>query len=528
MRILPLAVRDTEIILESRGVTDESAKAIESGSKPVALLPCTVEWDSEGNLKTIEADASQPKVLALEQKEDKVLSITQKNWEATVDAIPEGTVDRNVFLSVYSGKDNAALVNLDTDKLLKRKKVFGDMYTSAQQSFCNAVGYLVQKVASIEQFFIHAGDENGLVESGVIIANCSVSDIKDNEQIVRSFLKAASNQENDKIWFAVLPAAVDSGKKWVESGFNSDDVGSAGDDIFNIDFSSAPENNKKDGVETVTVSDINYMSSLLADYGILSFFNFNACESTSFKSFGANTDLIEEYNKEVSGIKRPEATVLVYPNFTIIPKNKKELREIVNGNTLYVPSIYIDAAYVAAGIAVSTQNPKIQKKKFGKKVKDGIPFMSFDIEENENYSRAFTAKFNPESRLNMDREVSVYLLGNNGNAFCFKSDTLEKNAFVFTARTLNGSKIYRYITQQYFTFLLERTYTVGALNVKSAKEFATAISNALFNSNDDNYVNCILHNGESLEYNEERNALTLKFKNIDEPLSLDIEIANNN
>lgn len=527
LRILPLAVRDTEIILEGRGVTGKSEKAIESGSEPTAFLPCRVEWDSDGNLKTVEADSAKPKVLALEQKEDKVLAITQRNWEATVDAIPEGTVDRNVFLSVYSGKNNAALVNLDNDKLLERKKVLGDMYTAAQQSFCRAVGYLVQKVASIEQFFIHAGNESELVESGVIIANCSVSDIKENAANVRNFLKAAGNQEKDKIWFAVLPAALDSEKKWVESSFGNDDAGFGSDDMFNIDFASEPQDNKNEGIETVTVADINYMSSLLAEYGVMSFFNFNACEKTSFKSFGANKKLIDEFNTELSGIKKLESTVLVYPNFTIIPNNKKELREVVNGNTLYVPSIYIDAAYVAAGIVVATQNEKIQKKKFGKKIEDGVPFMSFDLEEEQN-SRAFMANFNPESRLNMDREVRVYLLGKNGNAFCFKSDTLEKNAFVFTARTLNGSKIYRYITQQYFTFLLERTYTVGTINVEKAKQFATAVSNLIFNSSGDSYVNCILHKGESLEYSEDKNALTLKFNDIDEPLSLDIEIENDN
>ena len=524
LRILPLAVRDTEIILESRGVTNKSEKAIESGSEPVAFLPCRVEWDSDGNLKTVEADASKPKVLALEQKEDKVLAITQRNWEATVDALPEGTVDRNVFLSVYSGKNNAALVNLDNGKLLERKKVLGDMYTAAQQSFCKAVGYLVQKVASIEQFFIHASNENELVESGVIIANCSISDIKENATNVRNFLKAASNQEKDKIWFAVLPAAVDSDKKWVESSFENDGAGCESDDMFNIDFSSEPQDNKNEGIETVTVADINYMSSLLADYGIMSFFNFNACKETSFKSFGANTDIIKKYNEEVSSIKRPESTVLVYPNFTIIPKEKRQM-EVINGTTLYVPAIYIDAAYVAAGIVVATQNGEIQERKFGKRVKKDNPFISFDLEEEEN-SHAFAAKFNPESRLNMDQGVSDFLSGTDGNAFCFKSDSLENNALIFTARTLNKQKIYCFIAQQYFTFLLRRSCTVGTVNVEKAMNFAKKISDTLFNDNN-HYVNCILHKGESLEYNEEKNVLTLKFKKIDEPLSLNIEIDNN-
>jgi len=525
LRMLPIAIRDTEKILESKGVIDDTPK-IESGSQPVALLEaCTVEWDSEGNLKTAPINSSR--VLAEEQKEDKVLSITQKFWEQTVDMIPEGRVDKNVFLSVYSGKANAALANLSTEQLKERKEFLGYSYITAQQSFCNAVGYLVQKVADIEQFFIHAGNEKEIVDSGVIIANCSLSDVINNKQIIADFLKAASNSEKDKIWFAVLPAVIDSEKTWSDDGNSSVNMNNT-DDIDLYDFISVSEEpkKKKNGIETVTMSDINLVSSLLAEYGILSFFNFNACKETSFKSFGANKSIIRKYNEEVANIKRPESTVLAYPNFTIIPKGKQELKEVVNGTTLWVPAIYIDAAYVAAGTVVATQNEEIQERKFGKMIKKGIPFISFDLEEEKN-SRAFAAKFNPESRLNMDEEVADLLIGTDGNAFCFKSDSLENNALVFTARTLNKQKIYCFIAQQYFTFLLKRSCTVGTVNVEKAMEFAKDISDILFNGMNNNYVNCILHKNESLDYNKEKNVLTLKFKKIDEPLSLNIEIDNN-
>ncbi|MDE5834575.1 MAG: hypothetical protein K2H26_03535, partial [Ruminococcus sp.] len=429
LRILPLVVRDTEMLLESRGITNDNI-GIEGGSKTPELLPCSVKWDSEGNLVSVPLDLSKPEVLGIEQKGDKILQITQKNWESTADAINneyDGSIDKNLFLSVYSEKENTALLSLTTDELKERKEIFGNMYVAAQQSFCNAVGYLVQKVASMEQFFIHASDENGIVESGVIIANCSVADIMENERYVKKYLKNASNNEKDRIWFAVLPATIDKDKKWIESSATAD----AEIDLFNMDLFETNESSKnKDGIETVTISDINNISSLLAEFGILSFFNFNACEATSFKTFGSSSDIIKEYNKEVSAIKSTNSTVLVYPNFTIIPKNKRQV-EVVNNIKFFTPSVYIDAAYVAAGIVVATQNMKIQKKKYGKKVINGRPFVRFDLEE-EKSSQAFVAKFNPESRLNMDKEISMLLRGKNGNAFCFRSDSLAKNAFVFT------------------------------------------------------------------------------------------------
>ena len=521
LRMLPLVVRDTEMLLEGRGITNDSIGMIESGAETPVLLPCSVEWDSEGNLRTKPLDSRKPEVLGIEKKEDKVLQITQKNWEATVNAIPEGQVDKNLFLSVYSEKENTALATLSTEQLIERKQVFGNMYVAAQQSFCNAVGYLVQKVASIEQFFIHASNENGIVESGVVVANCAISDILENERYVKDYLKNASNSEKDRVWFAILPSAIDRDRKWLETTSNFDMENDPFIDIFNVN-----ESKTNDGIQTVTIADISNISTLFAEYGILSFFNFNACEATSFKSFGANSNIIEDYKKEITAIKRPDATVLAYPNFTIIPKNKRQV-EMVNDTKLYTPAVYIDAAYVAAGIVVSTQCMKIQKKKYGKKVVDGRPFIRFDLEE-EKSSQEFIAKFNPESRLNMDREVATTLRGKSGNAFCFRSDSLEKNAFVFTARTLNAKPIFWFLSQQYFTFFLERTYIVGGLTSEKAKKFANSISNIVSNENDDSIINQLLRSGEEFKYNEETKAFSLKFNGIDEPLAFAVNLVDGN
>lgn len=519
LRILPLVVRDAEMILEGRGIKSENAGLIgDSGNVPQLRL-CSVEWDSDGNLKTVPLKENKTEVLGLEQKEDKILRITQKNWESTVNSIPEGSVDKNLFMSVYSECENTALANLTTEQLIERKQIYGNMYVAAQQSFCNAVGYLVQKVADVEQFFIHAGDDDGIVESGVIIANCSVADVIENKRIVKDFLKTASNNEDDRIWFAVLPSASDSSGKWELELSPGNDVDIDFYDPFDIN-NVTEENNTDSGVEKVTVSEIGIISEMLAEYGILSFFNFNACEKTSFKCFGANDKIIKEYENEISGIKRTDSVVLAYPNFTIIPKNKRQV-EMVNDTKLYTPAVYIDAAYVAAGIVVATQNLKIQKKKFGKKIADEIPFIRFDLEEKEN-SQMFFTKFNPESRLNMGRDLSTYLKGENGNAFCFRSDSLERNAFVFTARTLNARPVYQFITQKYFSFLLERKYSTGMTN-DEANEFVNVIKKIKFNNSD--IVNNILYQNEEFIYNEEQKEFSIAFSDGNVTIDIVVKIA---
>lgn len=527
LRLLPIYLRDIDTILSEKtaGNVNELGTG-DNASAPIAGLPCKVEWDADGNLiaKTVERK-EQPPVLAIEDSKQQVRAITSRGWEQIADSIPEGNISKDVFLSVYSEQHNSALAECSVEELTRRKEYMGDCYRAAQQSFCNAVGYLVQKVASIEQFFLHAGDADGIVESGVVIANCSAADVIERKDLVSTYLKIAANEDKDRIWLAVLPAMMntDENEPWEDPISDGDFDPNNIYDILNPsnNISSFSKREKLDGA--VTAADVNQITECFAEYGILSFVNFNACEKTGFKNFGATMDIIEQYNNELQDLKRRDATVLAYPNFTIIPKNKSQLKEIVNGKNLYVPTIYIDAAYVAAGIIAATQNEKIQKKKFGNKVIDGRPFMRFDLEEEQN-CRAFMAKFNPESRINMDKEVVLRLKGKQGNAFCFRSDTHQNNAFVLTARTLNARPVYYFLTKNYFTFLLDRTYSIGRTTVNDVKAFINAINNIVNKESYLDAVNLLLHTGDIFAFDEQKQRPTLCFKGIEEPVDINIDI----
>jgi len=517
LRLLPIAIKDTDTVLKRKGITKENENLFEASGDSPKLLPCRPVWTSDGELKLESLDDYVPEALPVESKKNDILQITQRQWEQAVDLIPVGYVNRDVFLSVYSEKENSKLINMPTEQLINRKKAFSDMYLAAQQSFCEVVGELVQKVASLEQFFIHAGDDNGVVENGVIISNCSVLDVlsEENKKNVKKFLKASANVESDRVWFAVLPPIVDKNKNWLESNEKNNTMVK---DFGDVNLDELDESRSNDSTQKVTAADINNLSEMLAECEILSFFNFNACEQTSFKSFGADSEIIKEYNKELSALKRTDSTVLAYPNFTIIPKSKRKV-SMFGDRELYTPSVYINAAYVAAGIVVATQTPKIQKKKFGKRVKDGRPFVRFDLEEEKN-NKEFVAKFNPESRLNMDREVAAFIRGKEGNAFCFRSDSLKNNAFVFTARTRDARPIYCFLTKTYLKFLFERTY---AQTSDKAKKFATEISNEITNETDSDYINPILYSNEKFEYNDGK--FSLEFNSFNNSLgTVEIEV----
>lgn len=516
LRLLPIAIKDIDTILQRKGITPENEKLTEAKADTPDMLPCRPVWTSEGELKLEPLDEYTPEAIPVEAKKNDVLQITQRQWEQAVDMIPAGYVNKDVFLSVYSQKKNSELIKLPAEQLISRKKAFCEMYLSAQQSFCEAAGTLVQKVASLEQFFIHAGDDNGIVENGVIISNCSVSQVLSDKyrEGVKKFLKASANIESEKIWFAILPPIVDKNNAWVETLAKTDNHS----DTFDFDLNSFEEVMGNSANGKVTAADINNITEMLAECEILSFVNFNACVQTSFKNFGADTEIIKEYNKELSALKRKDSTVLAYPNFTIIPQNKRNV-DLFDNRTLYTPSVYINAAYVAAGIVVATQTPEIQKKKFGKKVKDGRPFVRFDLEEEVN-SAKFAAKFNPESRLNMDRETAAFIRGKEGNAFCFRSDSLKNNAFVFTARTRDARPIYCYLTKTYLKYLFERTY---AQTSDKAKRFARDISNEISNQADGDFINPILYSNERFEYSDGK--FSLEFNSFNNTLgTVEIEV----
>ncbi|MDE5771659.1 MAG: hypothetical protein K2I06_08565 [Ruminococcus sp.] len=517
LRLLPLAITDMKQVVDSRG-GGEAPKAIETGAENAEALPLySLKWDGNGVLKPVKQET---KVLALEMQENSNTQIVTNQWQKVADSIPEGAVDKNLFMSIYAEQKNMALQTLPTDELNQRIDVMAKMYDHAQQSFFDAIGYLVQKVAGVEQFFRHAGDENGEVKAGVIIANCTVEDVfysDEDERAVKHFLKSVGTSEKERIWFAVLPSASSEDNEWVPESVDNEMP-----DIENMDLSSFMEdetdNEKYSDVPVYSVGQINRTVNLLKECGILSFFNFCACEKTGFTQF--EEKIFEQYKEESKNIDAKDSVVLAYPNFTVIPKNKSGF-DSVSGETLYVPTVYIDAAYIAAGITVATQTDKIQQKKNNpREIIKNNPFVHFDLEKKEN-SRKFFANFNPECRLNMESELKNRVLGKEMGGFCFQSDTLVKQAFILTARTLDGRPVYQYLTKNYIDFVIEREQIKYE---SEAKRFEKDIINMVLNNRNDEMVNPILMSSEEFAYSAEEKEFSLRFKGVEQPMTLKSKI----
>ncbi|MDE6102497.1 MAG: hypothetical protein K2F73_05935, partial [Ruminococcus sp.] len=262
LRLLPLAIEDSQKIINGRN-NENDTKQIETSAEKAEALPLySLKWDSNGELKPVKQETTAHND---NKQDDSCTQLVAKNWEKIADSMPEGSVDKNLFMSVYAEQKNMVLQTMSTDELQQRVDVMSEIYNAAQQSFFNAIGLLVQKVAGVEQFFRHAGDEKGEVKAGVIIANCTLDDVFENEENVKNFLESLKTSPEERIWFAVLPSASYESVKKNESDNDSE---------VKIDFDDMDDNDSKDNTKmSVSIGDINRMTKILKKCGILSFFN---------------------------------------------------------------------------------------------------------------------------------------------------------------------------------------------------------------------------------------------------------------
>ena len=173
--------------------------------------------------------------------------------------------------------------------------------------------------------------------------------------------------------------------------------------------------------------------------------------------------------KEKSKVINQEFGVLAYPNFAIISKGQTDIElaapiktsEIQSdGAYMKIPTIYVDAAYVAAGIIVSTQNKDVLRQKDFKLIDDN-PNVHFDIEKDDNCFKLLTC-FNRETKLNRDSETSDEIIRNPfGFVFCCDGRVVDgrniDRTYVQFTRTLNGMPICQKLVNTYiFNYIVKQ------------------------------------------------------------------------
>ena len=165
--------------------------------------------------------------------------------------------------------------------------------------------------------------------------------------------------------------------------------------------------------------------------------------------------LIADYKKELSfasGEAFGAYAVFCYPNFTVLPDRESSIT--IGKDHIKLPPVFVDAAYVAAGLCVKTQNrDELSRKGFA--CKGDVQPVRFDFEgqfdtefgdKRVPLAQVFATEMNRELTLTLKQDISEEIKKDGGFGFCFSGDekwydynkrtTKQGHAYVFRSRTL--------------------------------------------------------------------------------------------
>ncbi len=263
---------------------------------------------------------------------------------------------------------------------------------------------------------------------------------------------------------------------------------------------------------------------MLKKYKVQVFFNFEANEETTFNNMA--TAGIDKYMEKCEVLTRQdysEFPIPCMPNFTIIPKDKsgvvidskmmntedgvklsQEKEDILK---LWIEGVYVDAAYVAAGIVAAYQCPEYLKEAF-RNVSKEYPGIRFDIESGENNLKVTTT---------MAKEISGFTnnikdaINRKNFGFVFSSENAQlqgkdiKRITVYKARSLaltedGFDSIYKTSVSTYIERMLRfQTNDFKQDNIiKFFSNNPSSQKSKWLNTKD--YVNSVIQDGDDLNY----------------------------
>ena len=224
-----------------------------------------------------------------------------------------------------------------------------------QENFIKVAKPLVEKILGIKMFFEQYDAKIAMMQPALLITNIKADMLirGENKEKLKAYLNTV-NSKNDfenTVWLGIYPN-VDLDVKKSSGKIRERFKGSQNNGV---------EKNKNN-IET-----LSNLMTVLGNYKIQLFFNFEGNSETTFDDVA--TKGIEKYlekTKILENQRYSEYLVPVIPNFTIIPKDKsgvildakmkyenevaklsKEKEDLLQ---FWIEGVYIDGAYVAAGI----------------------------------------------------------------------------------------------------------------------------------------------------------------------------------
>ena len=525
INLLPLAMADLDtkiaagdkLLLQNVGKNEDEVLQIASGY--------TSFFKEDGTLGTapVQIQASTDTVEELPSKqigsgERKLLSaVIESDYDKK--ATTKNTFVRDLVVATYAplttldATSNAVDMSLaevrhQQDINLAKKQSYEKTFQNAKTAFIQTMTETVQKLLGMQALFDHATSKGELAE-GLIVANCSVGllmrECKDT--FTRFINRVGHDSVGNRVWFSIVPG--------VSEALDDSDVDEDDEDLLGGD-SDKGNYVKPQPVKTVSMNELKQFLPIMDDARIMTVFNFKADDANGFLM---TPQYVEGKRDNLSNIKNKHA-VYAYPNFTLTRPRNIELFD--GAERLAIPGVYIDAAYVAGGLLIGSQQSSYLEN-HSLRVHRQLPCVRIDF-ENTAVRQKLVTKFNKETDFDVNEDLRNEI-NRDRLGFVFSGDEMGniQNTYVYIANTLYkspGSDVYRPIyatlVEDYVRAVYNRVQDKSRKGVK--REFINGTvaewKRCAESKEHQNDVNLLLHESESidLEDNPETGKPELKIK----------------
>ena len=520
MAMLPLAIEDikTRLLLTSG---DGGADAT-----PLALGVLTM--GEEGELKVIEA----PK----KEESTALVTLDDKVNEGLIEVIGEDYVALNedshndyvkaLVTRTFCPLPSTMVSTVDVAKEIENYNAYLQFYKDAKDDFIKTVKPLIEKILPVRLFFEQYPSKLRGMKPTLLITNVSNEMLTKTPNIPRliTYLNTVNNKNNfdHTIWYAIFPSvafAAGGKKKLTRQRFKGTT------EAINTDVNS--------------IESLTRILDVLKDFRVQCFFSFASHEKNTFNAMA--TEGIDKYidkSLPLTSKTFSEFAIPCFPNFTIIPKDKSgvvldskmtltenNLAEMSKAKQdimkLWIDGVYVGAAYVAAGIVATYQDPEYLKMIFRRNIDNELPGVRFDLEEGDNSLMVYTT---------LAKEITGFTspikneINNKCFGFVFSSENANfngipiTNVMVYKTRNLlydEDNGVYEPIYKTQVTTYIQRMLRNMTSDFKQDKIVRFFSSNPNSQSsqwlNKRERLNAIIGTGDAIDYviDEENGICTL-------------------
>jgi hypothetical protein len=502
--MLPLAIED----IKTRLLLGDSQEEADAEQIEVGVLT----MDKQGELKILEAPKKEETALVErnEEKNNDLVEVFEEDYEIITENPTPYVKDLVVrtFAPISS-----PTTDIDVEKEIANYNNYLEFYKSSKDDFVKAAKPLIEKLLGVKMFFEQYETKNDGIAPTLLVSNCKLDILvkSNNKARLETFLNTvnAKNNFSETIWFGIVPAIELEASNKVKTRRQR--------------FKGTEKTEQQSGN---TIESLTAILDLSKEYKIQVFFNFQANEETTFNNMA--TKGVNKYVDKTEKLTRQEYSeyaIPCLPNFTVIPKDKsgvvldKKMTKTEKGAAvlsreeedilkLWLEGVYIDAAYIAAGLVAAYQCPQYLKERF-KKVARSHPGVRFDIESGDNSLKVTTTLAKEITGFTNSIKNSI---NRNNFGFIFSSENAEldgktiKRITVYKARSLEMTddgfdSIYKTLVSTYIERILR--FKTNDFKQDKIERFFSNNPNSQKSKWLDNkgYINSILQDGDDITYN---------------------------